>query len=203
MPILNEKTQNVNDVVGEILPLKKDENSLPRWPEKVEPYITAINSKIEPEKLERMLDFYEWTLTQEGTDFMNYGLKDKDYTIDATGTVNKPDAKKVWEVYPSSIIGQIVSYTGSAPTKGQTSTYPVWIKERVTTTQQIKDKYAIPLNVNTNSILAKIDSKNLDMFDTSWYEHNLDNIISETDGKLINTGWSDFLNEVLNTKNGK
>ncbi|MCK9218371.1 MAG: hypothetical protein M0P77_10740, partial [Firmicutes bacterium] len=203
LPHINGKEQNVNDVLGEILPLKKDNNSERRWPEKLEQYINVINSKIEPEKIERILDFYEWTITQEGTDVINYGIKGKDYTIDSTGKVQKTEARKLWDKYPSSLISQIVSHEFSKPTEEKTPDYPAWMLERRQSNQQIKDIHTLTLNADIYFMLYKIDSNNTDMFNPNWYESRLNTIIYEAEGKSIEEGWNDFLDEVLNTKDGR
>jgi hypothetical protein len=64
-----------------IPPLKMDAGSPQRWVKNVESQATLFSSKCDDEKLDRILEFFDWSLSAEGRDFSFYGFKDKDYLV--------------------------------------------------------------------------------------------------------------------------
>jgi putative aldouronate transport system substrate-binding protein len=69
------------EAVQLIPPLKKDAASKQVWLGTFNGQCSLFGANCTDEKLERLLEFYEWSLTPEGRDFGAYGFKDKDYVI--------------------------------------------------------------------------------------------------------------------------
>lgn len=212
LPKIDGRTPTVQDVVSEFPPLKPDENSNPRFPYKPEGSIRGVNAKISADKLERLFDFYEWTMTQEGTDYLAYGLRGRDYVVDSKGEVVRklPDStttpgamKKIWEVYPSVQIGQLVSWNTGVPSKSKVTDYPPWVIDRAKTTQVDKNKWSITPSLAINNITTPTKEKHMDLFGTLWAEDKLNRIIAEEGGKSIDQGWQDFRKECLDTKEAR
>lgn len=190
------RTPTVNDVVSEFPPLKLTENSAPRFPAQLETGITCISTKAGQDKVKisRMLDFYEWTISQEGTDFFTYGIKDTDYKVDSSGyavrllpgSTTTPGAmKKLWEVYPSIQIAQLVSYEGSTPRPEKGSMYPQWVIDRKNATQVAKDKYAVKTTISINNLMSPAKERHLDAYGEKWFEDKLNRVIAQDGGKTI------------------
>ena len=49
--------------------------------------MTFFDSRISDDKMNKILDLYDWLLSEEGTEFSIYGEKDVDYTKDANGKI--------------------------------------------------------------------------------------------------------------------
>lgn len=61
---------------------------------------TMFNADISDEKMEKVLDILEWTLSEEGTMMATYGFEDYDYIKNADGTVTLTEAG--WEKDPTT-----------------------------------------------------------------------------------------------------
>ncbi len=78
---------NIAEDVGEMIVLAP--NGKP-WGQFSINYINAtmFSPDMSDEKMERILDIFEWYLTEEGNEIREYGMKDYNYTVNEDGTKN-------------------------------------------------------------------------------------------------------------------
>jgi ABC-type glycerol-3-phosphate transport system substrate-binding protein len=76
-------------------------------PPKIDASGTVFRADLSDEKLDKLLEIYDWLVSKEGNDFSNWGFRDIDYRVNANGSFTKIEPRDLREKYPSIIFGQI------------------------------------------------------------------------------------------------
>jgi putative aldouronate transport system substrate-binding protein len=151
---------NAMEAVKILAPLSKDTASPAVWPRAMNTGGTAFSAKCNDEKLERILRFFEWSLSPEGRDFSKYGFLNKDYIVKDGKAVsilpNKETEynkqKPLWEVYPSVNLFNLVRWDVVAPTELLNPIYPKAIIALEKETTAMLSKNLAPVNILIESL---------------------------------------------------
>jgi putative aldouronate transport system substrate-binding protein len=173
------------EAVKLIPPLKMDAGSPQRWVKNVESQATLFSSKCDDEKLDRILEFFDWSLSPEGRDFSFYGFKDKDYLVKDGKVVSilpmkenvYGQQKPIWEVYPSVNLFNLVRWNCERATPELNPIYPQAIRDL---TKQYQDETYGPNVVDVNIFVNNVSTPEKDKFNVGLgdIETEFGNIIS-------------------------
>lgn len=108
----NPDVANPLDVLGVMGPLKKDASSEAKWPMFLDAGGSEISSGVDDAKLDRILELYEYLLSDEGKTLMRYGVENEHYKMNAgkIELTNDPETGEPWALnvkYPSVNIGSL------------------------------------------------------------------------------------------------
>jgi putative aldouronate transport system substrate-binding protein len=78
----NPDIKDPMEAVKLMAPLKLDASSKPAWPAQNYEYEIFANKAVDDEKLERLIEIYDWFLSDEGKVYYNYGFENKDYKME-------------------------------------------------------------------------------------------------------------------------
>jgi len=111
----NPDIENPLDVVGVMGPLKKDADSEAKWLQFLDAGGSEIYSGVDDEKLDRILELYEFLLAEEGLTLRRYGVEDVHYKMngDKIEFINDPDTGEPYSLpvkCPSVNIGNLVHW---------------------------------------------------------------------------------------------
>ena len=180
-------------------PLKLDAASEPRWVKNVENAGTLFNADCDDAKMDRILEFYDWTLSPEGRDFAAYGFIDKDYIVKDGKQVSLlpmkdneyGKQKSLWEVYPSINLFNLVRWDADKETPEYNPIYPADIKAM---TKAFQEETFGPYVTDVNIFVNNISTPAKDTFIVG-----LADIETEI-GKLISSGNVEADYEAYKTK---
>jgi ABC-type glycerol-3-phosphate transport system substrate-binding protein len=98
--------------VGILGPMKKDANSTPGWPMKINTCATEVNAKVDDEKLDRFLELNEYLMNPDIKNMLRYGFEGVDYKINngkveptVDPATNQP--VNIMDKYPSSVVSEL------------------------------------------------------------------------------------------------
>lgn len=106
----NPTVEDPLTVLGVMGPLKKDSASEAKWPLFLDAGGSEINSQVSDEKLDRILELYDFLLSDEGKTLLRYGIEDKHYKMngDKIELINDPETGEPYAMsvkFPSVILG--------------------------------------------------------------------------------------------------
>ena len=166
------------DYLTDIVPLggmAKDAASPRKWSANPnDPYGKAISSKVDDEKLERLLMFAEWLNSPEGMDFRSYGFLDVDYKItDGKAEVTLPEeTPQLYQKYTTMGMCEIAGWGfGSAqPTKPLNPINPPEITAAWKNYLADVGQYNVPFDPSVPSISTPAkDQFNVDDWESIFY----------------------------------
>ncbi len=89
--VANPEYENPFDIVGILPPLAKDESSQPQWPIFLSTGGSEISSQVDDEKLDRILELYEYLLRPDVREMLAYGIEGVDYKKDGDKIIREID----------------------------------------------------------------------------------------------------------------
>ena len=111
----NPDVENPLDVLGVMGPLKKDADSEAKWPMFLDAGGSEISSEVDDAKLDRILELYEYLLSDEGRMLLRYGIENKNYKMngDKIELINDPETNEPYVMsvkFPSTVIGSLADW---------------------------------------------------------------------------------------------
>jgi putative aldouronate transport system substrate-binding protein len=169
-PVLFEEGTDIMQSVKIMPALKKDSASAAAWPSVVQSQCSLFSKNCTDEELDRLLAFYDWSLSAGGRDLRAYGLLDVDYMTDKEGkAVNLlPTADgttagaqiKIYDKYPSIQIFNLISWSAPAETPARIPDIAAKYTDLWTDIQtRTYGPFAIPVNLAINSIITPAKSE--------------------------------------------
>ena len=131
----------VLESIGILAPIKVDQSSTSMWPRIMDTSGTEISAKVDDEKLERIMELYEYLSTPEMLTTLRYGFEGKEYVKngDAIVPVANPQtglAYNIAAIYPSAAINELVSWDMDNAT--ETPSIPQPIKDLA---KKVRDQF--------------------------------------------------------------
>lgn len=107
--VANPDVEDPLSAVGILDPLQKDETTPPSWPMFLQTCGTEVNAKVDDEKLDRILELFEYLFDPEIRKMLLYGIENVDYKIvdgkiEKTIDPNTGEPVNIKAKYPSSMI---------------------------------------------------------------------------------------------------